>query len=74
MATLTNEALKEVLKTKYIGFTHSELIELMNEELDKDPGDIDTDVVDLCLDALEGKFDYLKEGVGKALAEREAGD
>ena len=37
--------------------TEKQLWEMIDEELAKDPSEMDTDLVDLCLDALDGKFD-----------------
>lgn len=58
---MDREVLKEILNTRYFEFTSEEIENIMNEELAKSPEEMDTDLVDLCLDALDGKFDYLKE-------------
>ncbi len=59
---IAREVFIEILKTRCVEFTREEINELMNEELDKDPDEMDLTFVDMCLDALDGKFDYLKEG------------
>lgn len=38
-------------------FTEAELDEMIDEELSKDPDEMDTDLIDLCLNALNGKYD-----------------
>lgn len=38
-------------------FTEAELHEMIDEELKKDPDIMDTNLIGLCLDALDGKFD-----------------
>lgn len=58
---MDKKVLLEILNTKYIEFTREEIMDIMNDELDKDPEDMDLELVDLCLDALEGKFDYFKD-------------
>lgn len=57
---MDKKVLLEILNTKYIEFTREEIRDIMNEELDKTPEEMDLGLVDLCLDALEGKFGYLK--------------
>lgn len=42
-------------------FSEAELNQMIDEELAKDPSEMDTDFVDLCLDALDGKFDNDEE-------------
>ena len=47
------DTLREILKTKSMSFTLEEIEEIMDEELDKSPEEMDTELVDLCADILE---------------------
>lgn len=59
MGLMDLETFKHIIYDKDDGewFTVAELHQMMDEELAKDPDEMDTDFVDLCLDALDGKFD-----------------
>lgn len=50
---MNNETLKEILKLKSVPLTSEEIEAIMNEELEKDPDEMDTDLIDLCLTVLE---------------------
>ncbi len=54
---MTKETFLAILKEESMIFTEKELMEMIDEELAKDPDEMDTDFIDLCLDALDGKFD-----------------
>lgn len=45
--------LLEILKTEPFSFTLSEIEEIMDEELNKSPDDMDTELIDICVDVLE---------------------
>lgn len=47
------DTLKEILKSKSMSFSAEEIEEMMNEELDKFPEEMDTELVDLCAQVLE---------------------
>lgn len=51
---MTKEVLKEILNTKSIELTSAEIQNIMDEELEKSPDEMDADLVDLCLAALKG--------------------
>ena len=53
------ETFKHIVFDKDDGewFTEAQIHQMMDDELAKDPEEMDTDFVDLCLDALDGKFD-----------------
>lgn len=44
--------LKEILKVKDMSFTREEIEDIMNSELEKDPEEMDTELIDMCLDIL----------------------
>lgn len=54
---MKKETFMAILEEDSMIFTEKELWEMIDEELAKDPSEMDTDLVDLCLDALDGKFD-----------------
>lgn len=45
-----------ILKKNKITFTERELNELMDSEMEKSPEEMDTDLIDFCLDVLNGKY------------------
>lgn len=49
----------DILYSKSMTFSSKEIKEMLDEELAKPPEEMDTDLVDLCLDALDGKFDNI---------------
>lgn len=53
---MTRESLMEVLNEKSMSFSEKEIIEMIDAELDKDPDEMDSDFIDLCLDVLDGKY------------------
>lgn len=54
---MKKETFLAILKEDSMILTEKQLWEMIDEELAKDPSEMDTDLVDLCLDALDGKFD-----------------
>lgn len=46
----------DVLNEKSMQFTRQEILDMMNEELQKEPGEMDADLVELCIDVLDGKY------------------
>ena len=54
---MKKETFMAILEEDSMILTEKQLWEMIDEELAKDPSEMDTDLVDLCLDALEGKFD-----------------
>lgn len=51
----------EILKTDLLRLSKSEIEAIMDEELNKDPEVIDTELIDLCLEALEGQSAEVKD-------------
>ncbi len=49
---MNNDKLLEILKTNSMTFTVKEIQEMMDEELNKNPEEMDTDLVDLCAEVL----------------------
>ncbi len=49
---MNKEILYEILNAKSESFSSAEIEAILNDELDKSPEEMDTDLVDLCLDAL----------------------
>lgn len=54
---MKKETFMAILEEDSMILTEKQLWEMIDEELAKDPSEMDTDLVDLCLDALDGKFD-----------------
>lgn len=50
------KTLIDVLNENSMQFTEREIRAMMDAELEKEPGEMDTDLVVMCLDALEGKY------------------
>ncbi|MDE6019582.1 MAG: DUF4367 domain-containing protein [Ruminococcus sp.] len=48
--------LLKILKTKPFSFTVREIEEIMDEELSKDPKDMDTELIDICVDVLDKAY------------------
>ncbi len=47
------DTIKKILELKSLPFTLEEIESIMDEELSKDPDEMDTDLVDMCVDILE---------------------
>ena len=54
---LSEEPLSKVFNEKHISFTLKELEELMNYEIEKDPEEMDTDLIDMCAAILAERYD-----------------
>ena len=52
---MKKEIFAEIIKTDSLRLSKSEIEAIMEEELNKDPEKIDAELIDLCLEALEGK-------------------
>lgn len=57
---MKKEAFAEILKINALKLTRSEIEAVMNEELGKPPELIDAELIDLCIEALEGKSAEIK--------------
>lgn len=53
---MENDTLLQTLKKDSASFKLSEIEEMMNEELNKDPNKMDTELVDLCAEILESAY------------------
>ena len=52
---MNDSTLKEVLKVKFLSFSKEEIENIMEEELEKAPEEMDTELIDMCLDILMGE-------------------
>lgn len=52
---MNSGALKEILKVKFLSFTKEEIENIMDEELEKSPEEMDTELIEMCLDILTGE-------------------
>lgn len=66
---MNDGTLKEVLKVKFLSFTKEEIENIMDEELGKDPEEMDTELIDMCLDILT---DESEENTDEALNDSSA--
>lgn len=53
---MEQKILLEILKTEPFSFTLREIEEIMDEELSKAPEDMDTELIDICVDILEREY------------------
>lgn len=58
---MTDKSIINNLKTKSILFTLDEIREIMDEELEKDPSEMDTELIDLCADILVKAYNDTEE-------------
>ena len=56
---MNKEILKNLMRTSSVEFTYDEINEMLNEELEKSPEEMDTELVELCIDVLSN---YVNEG------------
>ena len=49
---MNKEILKSILKTESVSFSYEEIQQMLDEELEKSPDEMDTQLVDLCIDVL----------------------
>jgi len=66
---MNSGALKEILKVKFLSFTKEEIENIMDEELEKSPEEMDTELIEMCLDILTGEP---KEKAGEVLTDSPA--
>lgn len=59
---MDKKTLLEILKTESFSFTLREIEEIMDEELNKSPDEMDTELIDVCVDVLSKA--YSKENTG----------
>ena len=52
---MNDSTLKEVLKVNFLSFSKEEIENIMEEELEKSPEEMDTELIDMCLDILMGE-------------------
>lgn len=52
---MNSGTLKEILKVNFLSLTKEEIEIIMNEELEKAPEEMDTELIDMCLDILTGE-------------------
>ena len=52
---MNDSTLKEVLKVNFLSFSKEEIENIMEEELEKAPEEMDTELIDMCLDILMGE-------------------
>lgn len=50
---MDNNTIIKALKSKPMSFSLKEIQDIMDEELSKDPAEMDTDLIDLCMEVLE---------------------
>lgn len=62
---MTTDTIREILKTKSMTFTLKEIQEIMDEELGKDPSEMDIDLIDLCADILVKTQNEIEESPKK---------
>lgn len=60
---MEKDTLLELLKSKSMTFTFEEIQDMMDEELNKDPNEMDTDLVDLCADIIEKAYYKTEQGI-----------
>lgn len=58
---MDRETFVDILYSKSMRLSSEEIEAIMDEELAKPPEEMNTDLVDICLDALDGKFDDIQE-------------
>lgn len=51
---MNSSTLKEILKVKDLSFSKEEIENIMDEELEKSPEEMDAELIDMCLDILTG--------------------
>ena len=49
---MNKEILKKILKTESVSFSYEEIQQMLDEELEKSPDEMDTQLIDLCVDVL----------------------
>lgn len=67
---MDDNILNKVFNSEPIKFTLSEIEMMMDEELDKDPDEMDTDFIDMCMDVLETGYAAEEEKLKKKISRR----
>lgn len=67
---MDDNILNKVFNSEPIKFTLSEIEMMMDEELDKDPDEMDTDFIDMCMDVLEKGYEAEEEKLKKKISHR----
>lgn len=67
---MDDNILNKVFNSEPIKFTLSEIEMMMDEELDKNPDEMDTDFIDMCMDVLENGYAAEEEKLKKKLYRR----
>ena len=49
---MNKKILKEILKTESVSFSYEEIQQILDEELEKSADEMDTQLIDLCIDVL----------------------
>lgn len=52
---MEKDTLMKILKEHSMTFSHEEINQLINEEVEKNPDEMDTDLIEICLETLENK-------------------
>lgn len=60
---MNKEILKNLLRTSSVEFTYDEINKMLNDELEKSPEEMDTELVEICIDALSNYIDSDNETV-----------
>ncbi len=58
---MKNEEIIQFLKSEPMKFTYAEIEKIMDDEIEKDPDDMDTDLIDLCAEVLCKRLDAQEE-------------
>lgn len=58
---MNNDTLLETLKSDSMSFTLAEIEEMMDDELSKEPGEMDTKLIDICADIINKAYAKLKK-------------
>jgi len=58
---MDSKDLIQILKSEPLKFTYDEIEQMMDEELEKDPAEMDTDFIDLCANVLNQAIEANKE-------------
>lgn len=64
---MNKEILKNVLSTSSVEFTYDEINKMLNDELEKSPEEMDTELVEICIDALSNYIDSGNKTADKKL-------
>lgn len=71
---MNNDTLLEALKSDSMSFTLAEIEEMMDEELNKDPNEMDTDLIDICANIINKAYSQTKEEDSDILPDQDQKD